>query len=98
MARTSANLPQAVDYYVWARPDSGIRGIAEHAHAAVDRCRTCGPPATLVAGEPIVCLVVIGMCRVEECNQNVDIEQSRFHCSSRKRLISAILGLAAPAS
>ena len=85
LAETPDELCRAVD-------DATVVGIGQNPNEAVLRDRTRRPAASAVVGEPIVCELVMDVVGIEQCDEQVDVEQGSTHASSRRSLTSCIVG------
>jgi hypothetical protein len=56
--------------------DPAVRGVGHYSHDAIFRQRATGPSALRLAFPPGVGAVVKDMIRIQQGNQDVDIEQS----------------------
>ena len=76
---------------------SAIVATGEYAHASVFRQGAGGPTPRAVVGKPVVRQVVVHVIRVEERDEQVDVEQrDPAHLASRRSLTSFIVGRRAP--
>ena len=89
VVRSCAKNAEARRHFGGSRVYRRVGRAAQNPNAAVDRHGACGPAAFSVSAEPPVGILVVGVRGIEQCDQDVDIQQRRRHSSSRNRLTSA---------
>ena len=68
----------------WRAWRVGVLRVTDDAQKTVLRDRACSETSLANAGEPFVCQIVLHVRRVDERNQNIDVQQECRHgCSSR---------------
>src|ERR1039458_3673665 len=96
MVRDGAEVAQIAGHFGRSHFHRGIGGTTQDADTAVERHRTCRPTVLSVPAQPAVCLFIMEVGRVEEGYQNIHVEKSDTHSSSRNRFTNSRSGLGAP--